>query len=60
MTSQPVVMNDEVAHFYVGDGSLEEHNKDNEEPTEEENIIEAHVLANPQPLPRNTPTIFDS
>ena len=56
MPSQPTVMNDEIVHFYVDGGSLEKPNKDNEEPSEEDKVVKASLLVDPQPLPRNTPT----
>ena len=55
--SQSVVMHDEIVHFYVDDGSIEEPNINNEEVAEEDNVVETPLLASPQPLPRNTPRL---
>ena len=57
MPSQASLMHDEIVHFYIDHGSLEEPNAEDEDTTEEYNAIEAPLLANPQQLPMNTLTL---
>ena len=57
MPSHPLVMNDDTVHFYVDVGSLEELHEEHGEPTQEDNVFGAPILANIGPLPMNTPTL---
>lgn len=57
MPSQLAVMHNDIVHFYVDGGSIGETNIDDEEANKEDNAVEAPLLADPQPLPRNTPTL---
>lgn len=57
MPSHPTITNDDIVHFYVDGGSLEEPHKEHEEPTQEDNVVGAPILANLEQLLMNTPTL---
>ena len=55
--SQLVVMEDDIFHFYFDGGLIEEPNIENEEAAKEYTVVEAPLLAYPQPMPGNTPRL---
>ena len=57
MPSQLAVMQDEIVHFYVDGGPIEEPNTINKEAAEGDTTVEAPLLVDHQPLPRNTPRL---
>lgn len=48
---------DDIFLFCVDGGSLEETHEEHEELAQEDNVVGAPILANPKPLPMNTPTL---
>jgi hypothetical protein len=50
-------MHNDIFHFYVDGGSIEEPNIVDEEAVEEDNAVEAPLLVDPQAEKENTPTL---
>ena len=60
LTSQPTVIGNDVDHFYVDGGSLEEPQDEHEETTEQDNVGGAPILVHLEPLPMKTPHLVNS